>query len=464
MLNLPDTFIEKYQKLLGKEKAAALFESMNQETKKAYRINSLKAHQKVSYSNAQAVPFIPNAYYGEVKCEDPEWVSGTVYSQDPAAMFPAYLAQIEPGQKVLDLCAAPGGKTTALGEALQNAGLLVANEISSVRVKALRENLERWGISNDLITNDDSFALAKVFPEFFDVILVDAPCSGEGMFRKNPDAVSYWSPDYVLTCRKRQQEILTEAVKMLRPGGKLVYSTCTFSPEEDEEIVAWLVKTFQMTIEPTQVESKKISHGQARFVDDNLPELDRTLRLWPQDDLGEGQFVAVLRMPGESSPIDSKKEKKKKKKKRSALLNKDERDWVEKVLSNFNLPDFLTDWQSKALVSHDHVFIPAYKQSTKGLKVINNGVELGLLKKKRFEPGHQLAEVLAQVDQTQVVELQSNEEYRKYLHGETIRVKSELRGFVLVAYHDFIFSFGKITGNGVLKNFYPKGLRTMKGE
>lgn len=184
MLNLPDSFIEKYQKLLGKEKAAALFESMNQETKKAYRINSLKAHQKVSYSNAQAVPFIPNAYYGEVKGEDPEWVSGTVYSQDPAAMFPAYLAQIELGQKVLDLCAAPGGKTTALGEALQNSGLLVANEISSVRVKALRENLERWGISNALITNDDSFALAKVFPEFFDVILVKHHAAGRGCFVK----------------------------------------------------------------------------------------------------------------------------------------------------------------------------------------------------------------------------------------------------------------------------------------
>lgn len=463
MLDLPTEFIEKYQQLLGEEEAQKLVASLQTESKKAYRINSLKFKQKTPKSTDQPVPDIPHAYYGEVSSQDPEWVSGSVYSQDPAAMFPAYIAKVEPGENVLDLCAAPGGKTTALGEALKNKGLLVANEISATRVKALRENLERFGISNALITNNDSEALAKKFPNFFDTILVDAPCSGEGMFRKNPDAITYWSQDYVLTCAERQKDILTEAVKMLKPNGKLIYSTCTFSPEEDEAIVLWLVEKYGMTIEKANhVVSEKVSYGNPSFINSDLEDLKKTLRFWPQDNLGEGQFAAILRMPDEEVEVKSKK--KKKQKNRKGLTN-EEKGFVKKVLDHFNLPESLQNWEENACVRQDHVFIPAINHSElKGLKIVNNGVELGLLKKNRFEPGHQLAEVLGQVDQENVVELDSSEDYKKYLHGETLRVKTELRGFILVAREGFIFSFGKVTGNGVLKNFYPKGLRILKDE
>lgn len=459
MLNLPDTFKEKYRALLGEATFPKFIEALNEEPKKGFRLNTLKNQQNISYPTNKKVPNIPNAYYGAINGNDSEWVSGSVYSQDPAAMFPAFIAKAKPFDKVLDLCAAPGGKTTYLAESLKNQGLLVANEISANRVKILRENLERWGVSNALITNNDSYDLAKNFPDFFDLILVDAPCSGEGMFRKKPDAISYWSQDYVLTCQTRQKEILTNAVKMLAPGGKLVYATCTFAPEEDEAIVDWLCQEFNLSIiEPTLTDTKQISHGQAKYINSDNLNLNHTLRFWPQDDLGEGQFAAIL-VKNKQEEVVNQPKKKTKKKRNPLLLKDDQKELVAKVLNDFNLPPELKDWDKKTLVRNDHVFIPAYNGKLKDIKIVNNGLELGVLKKKRFEPGHHLAEVLGQVKQEKVIELNSNEEFKKYLHGETLRTKSSLRNFVLVSYHNLIFSFAKVTGNGVVKNFYPKGLR-----
>ena len=199
MLNLPAEFISKYQKLLGQGQAQELFDAMNQPAKKAFRINTLKGQREVSYSLNQPIPGLKNAYYGQINGQDPEAISGLVYSQDPAAMFPAMIADIHLGDKVLDLCAAPGGKSTFIAEQLKGKGLLVANEISNTRVKALRENLERWGVINALITSASPEKLVQPFTQFFDKIIVDAPCSGEGMFRKNTEAISYCSQDYVMT-------------------------------------------------------------------------------------------------------------------------------------------------------------------------------------------------------------------------------------------------------------------------
>lgn len=463
MLNLPASFKEKYINLLGKDKANEMFTALAQEPKKAFRINSLCQNQQVSYATSEPVPDMPNAYYGEISGQDPEWVSGTVYSQDPAAMFPAYVADVQPGMKVLDLCAAPGGKTTALGEKLKGQGLLVANEISASRAKILRENIERWGISNALVTNNDSASLAQKFPAFFDLVLVDAPCSGEGMFRKNPEAIKYWSPEYVLTCQERQKEILTEAVKMIKNGGSLVYSTCTFSPEEDEEIVSWLMQNYELKIQQIKkISSNKISCGHPEWTKSQFPALKNTLRFWPQDNLGEGQFVAVLYKPGQAETIKKTKKRRKKAKNKLALTAK-EKELVSKVLTKFNLPDNLKQWSVEVLVRKDHVFVPALKNfDLTGIHVLNNGVELGILKKNRFEPGHQLAEILGHIKQDQVLDLSNRTDYLSYLHGETVREKTDFSGFTLVSYQNKTFSFGKITGNGVLKNFYPKGLRILK--
>ncbi|QNQ80400.1 RsmB/NOP family class I SAM-dependent RNA methyltransferase [Lactobacillus sp. PV034] len=465
MLKLPTEFVEKYQKLLGLDESKKFFEAIEGENKKGFRLNPLKNDFKnVSYDLTHPVPGVDNAYYGNINGLSSEWTGGYVYSQDPSAMYPAQFAQVKPGEKVLDLCAAPGGKSTALAQALKGAGLLVANEISASRASNLRENLERWGASNVLVTNEDTESLAKVFPTYFDKIVVDAPCSGEGMFRKDPDAIQYWSQDYVLTCQKRQKDILNEAVKMLKPNGDLIYSTCTFSPEEDEEIVEWLSEKYNFKVLDLEKVAGMTS-GVPKWTLNNFTDVEKTGRFWFQNGVGEGQFVAYLRKPGNESSsdnLDKKSKKRKNKKNKDDLphLNKKERELVQKVLQDFTLPNSLTNWEKEALISKDHVFIPIIDPKViKNLRILNNGVELGLMKKNRFEPGHQLAEVLGQLPQKKVVELKDEAEYRAYLHGETVHSDLPYRGYVLVAFEGHIFSFGKVGNDNILKNYYPKGLR-----
>lgn len=462
-MSLPIEFVEKYKSLLGEEESSKFFTAINSPSKKGFRLNPLKNnYQDVQYSLKEPIEFTKDGYYGEISGRDSEWTGGYVYSQDPSAMYPAVSLNVKPGDKVLDLCAAPGGKSTALASLLDDTGLLVANEISKSRAKDLRENLERWGATNVVVTNESPDRLSKKLPHFFDKILVDAPCSGEGMFRKDPAATQYWSPDYVLTCQTRQKEILSEAMKMLKPDGEIVYSTCTYSPEEDEEIVAWLVENYPLEIEPLKLYSG-MSAGRPEWSKSNLPELKETVRLWFQNGVGEGQFVAHLKNIEENQEISTKaKKRKNKRQKKSTItrLNKDEISVVAKVLDNFALPSSLENWQNEVLQSNGHVFVPALAPGRlTELHVLNNGVELGLLKKKRFEPSHQLAEVLGQKEQKQLINFEDKAEYERYIHGETIKIDSNLRGFVLVAYQDHIFSFGKIGNDQILKNFYPKGLR-----
>ena len=459
MPKLPEDFIKKYTKLLGKSKADHLFKAINENSKNAYRINSLKENQTLSYDHNEKIPLIPNAYYGKISGKDPEWVSGTVYSQEPAAMFPAFFLEAQPGEKILDLCAAPGGKSTAIGVQLKGQGFLLANEISLSRAKILRENLERWGITNALVTSEKPEKLTKYFSQYFDKILVDAPCSGEGMFRKDPKAIEYWSQDYVLFCQQRQKEILSAAVQMLRPGGELIYSTCTFAPEENEQIVSWLTKTFGFTILPLKIDEQYIDHGHPEWSDNNI-ELAKTARFWPTANIGEGQYVAKLRLEGKKNAQSSGSTSKKSdhKKQLKSALTKSDMHLISSVLDRFNLPSAIENWQFKCQVHNNHVFIPALStNSASHLKILSNGIELGILKKKRFEPGHQLAMVLAAQEQNRVIDLGSSN-YFKYLHGEAIRTDSDETGFILVSFKHFILGFGKVS-NHIIKNYYPKGLR-----
>lgn len=463
MRKIPTEFINKYTELLGEKEATNFFKAIETEDNtKGFRLNSLKDNfEDVSYSLNKKVPFTENGYYGAVSGNDSEWLAGKVYSQDPSAMYPAQVAQIKPGEKVLDLCAAPGGKSTALVEKLKGDGVLVANEISTTRAKALRENLERWGATNSVVTNESPAHLAVNFKNFFDKIVVDAPCSGEGMFRKEPDAIKYWSQEYVLTCQTRQKEILNSAVEMLKPGGSLVYSTCTYSPEEDEQIVVWLVKEYGFKVLPIE-HYPGMSAGHPEW-GDNQEFLKNTVRMWFQDGIGEGQFVSLLQKPGTLTEIKQGKKKKNKKgkqKKNFEKIDKKELEQIKKVLNKFYLPKAMVDWENKIIKRADHVVLPALSPDLlENLHVLNNGVELGLLKKNRFEPSHALAEVLGQRTQAEEVNL-NEEEFKKFVHGESIKLTdNELKGFVLVSYQNNIFSFGKIGGDNILKNFYPKGLR-----
>ena len=459
MPKLPEDFIKKYSKLLGKQKADQLFNAISENSKNAYRINSLKEKQTLSYAQSEKIPLIPDAYYGKISGKDPEWVSGTVYSQEPAAMFPAFFLDAQPGEKILDLCAAPGGKSTAIGAQLKGQGFLLANEISLSRAKILRENLERWGVTNALITSEKPEKLSKYFSQYFDKILVDAPCSGEGMFRKDPQAIEYWSQDYVIFCQQRQKEILSAAVQMLKPGGELIYSTCTFAPEENEQIVSWLTKTFGFTIMPLKINEQYIDHGHPEWSDNNI-DLVKTARFWPTANIGEGQYVAKLSLDEKikDQTFTSTSKKSKHKKKLRNALTKSDIHLIAKVLDNFKLLPEIENWQVNCQVHNNHVFIPAINtNSDTHLKILANGVELGILKKNRFEPGHQLAMVLAGRKQNRVVDLSSNN-YLKYLHGETIKTDSDINGFILVSFKNFILGFGKIS-NHIIKNYYPKGLR-----
>lgn len=450
---LPQAFIDKYQKLLGSQ-AADLFKALTAgETKKAFRVNSLKAVSPQTVDLQTPVPGLMQAFYGQVHDTSSDWVSGTVYSQEPAAMFPAAVSGVQPGERVLDLCAAPGGKSTALAEKLRGQGLLVANEMNAKRAKILRENLERWGATNVVITNASPDQLATHFQEYFDCIVVDAPCSGEGMFRKDPVAMDYWSPDYVQTCQDRQKKILQSALQMLKPGGRLVYSTCTFSPEEDEQIAEWLLEQ-GLQIKPLQLTAGQ--PGRPDWTASQNPVLADTVRFWPQDGVGEGQYLAMFTRPGAPASVQIKRRKQK----RQPGLSKADQEVVKQALDNFILPaTWQLNWRNLQN-RHGHVVAPVLSdERLQGLHVLSNGVELGQLKPHRFIPSQQLAQVLGAAKQTQVLALHDEASFKAYLHGETIKTTSSLRGYVLVSYHDQIFSFGKIGNDQILKNFYPKGLR-----
>lgn len=257
-------------------------------------------------------------------------------------------------------------------------------------------------------------------------------------------------------CSSRQKEILNEAVKMLKTGGSLLYSTCTYAPEEDEKICAYLVNKLGFKLVKTKVNVGVPAWGE------NLAGIEYARRFWPQDEIGEGQFLAKFILSKASDTeenIDDFKQKNKKRRKKAGkkveIFTKAEKELVKELLASFNLPvsfDF-----SKAAKSNDHVYIPAV-EDTSQIKVLNNGLELGILKKGRFQPSQQLAQYLGQMQQERVVELQNQAEFEKYLHGETVKTEKKLKGFVLVSYQGKIFSFGKVAGQ-VVKNFYPKGLR-----
>ncbi len=376
-MNLPNDFVEKYQNLLGEE-APAFFEALQKEYQKGFRLNKKKVTNKQAVlpfvSLANPAPYSSQGYFGSVSGKTPLHQSGWVYSQEISAMLVAEVADITPGQKVLDLCAAPGGKTTRLGEKLAGKGVLVANEIFPKRAKVLSENIERYGLENVLVTNHAPKELEKTFSNYFDVIVVDAPCSGEGMFQKEPDALTQWSKEYVLACQKRQKEILTSAVKMLKPNGQLVYSTCTFAPEENEEIMDYLLDSGDFELEKIELPFADVSRGRKAF--SRYPEeIEKTVRLWPHVNQGAGHFVAKLRKKVTETSVEQEKvSKKKKQRKETPALSKEETVLWENFLKTFPLP--LNDGHLEVLKGHLWL-VPNELPPLNGLHYLRKGLYLG---------------------------------------------------------------------------------------
>jgi NOL1/NOP2/sun family putative RNA methylase len=354
--------------------------------------------------------------------------AGVYYLQEASAMAPVALLDPQPGDWVLDLCAAPGGKTTQIAGRLQGEGFLLCNEIHPKRARILSRNIERMGIANALVTNETPENLAKHYEELFDKVLIDAPCSGEGMFRKEEAAVTDWSQETVEMCAARQAQILDEGAKLVRPGGRLVYSTCTFAPEENEQAVAAFLARHP-EFSPEETVAPWFTAGE-----------NGSFRLWPHKLLGEGHFAAVLRKAGTPQPRQE--------------MPKGEKlpdSWVkfQKELG-IQLP------AGKAVSFGASLFwAPEQMPDIRGVRVLRPGLELCEVKKDRIEPAHALALYLPAAGVQQDVGADSNE-IKAYMHGETI--PTGRTGWCLVTVDGYGIGWGKGDGK-VLKNHYPKGLR-----
>ncbi len=455
MLQLPKDFIEKYKKLLENE-AQSFFDSLNEDTQKAFRINSLKLNYKdISMSLGEPIPFINNGYYGQIHGKSLEHQSGYVYSQDVSAMYVGQVVNAKPGEFILDLCAAPGGKSTHIAQQLNNEGLLVSNEINHKRAEILVENLERFGAKNVIILNESPENISQNFPPIFDKIIVDAPCSGEGMFRKNHDAIKYWHKDYPNECSVRQKNILSDVIKVLKPGGELIYSTCTFAPEEDEQVVQWILDNYR-TLRLANIEKcDGMDAGRPDFANGN-PELVKCVRLMPHHFKGEGQFIAKFESTEPQKVI--KKKKRKRNKQNNFQLNKTEFElWRQFIkpfsddLANQNIDNF------KVFNNHLYFYKNDWPDISK-LKFMRPGLYLGEFKKKRFEPSYALALTLNPEHTNKKIEF-TNDQWAKYLRGETVNIDVQvMNGWYLLTCNQKAFSFGKVV-NGIVKNFIPKKIR-----
>ena len=340
---------------------------------------------------------------------------------------------LKPGMRVLDLCAAPGSKSTQIAEALDHQGLLVANEIISSRAAILKENMERCGAANVIIVNNTPAEVAKAFPEYFDAVLCDAPCSGEGMFRKDPDAVTHWSPEHVSSCAARQSGILDDAAACVKPGGVLVYSTCTFSIEENEQnVISFLKRHPEFIAEPISAEGGRpgIMMGQGA---------EYTRRIYPMDG-GEGHFVARFRKCGEPAEITF------------PLMTSAP---VPKEVTAF-LNENLTE-QFPYLYVHNEVVYGGTAPFIvcRGLHLIRHQTMIGTIRRGRFEPSHGLA-MSSWTAMKQSVEL-SEEEYQSYRRGNTI-ARRGIKGWAAVTVKGMQAGLAKGDGT-ILKNHYPKAFR-----
>ena len=490
MVSLPQEFEEKMRGIL-REEFDDFRAGYELPRKFALRVNRDKISgdrfQEIAPFELTPIPWIDNGfYYGseDRPSRHPFYYAGLYYLQEPSAMTPANILPVEPGDRVLDLCAAPGGKTTELGAKLHGRGFLAANDISAPRTKALLKNVEVFGIPNSLILNEVPAKIAEIFPEFFDKILVDAPCSGEGMFRKDPDTARAWKPQKPIECAKIQKEIVLQAAKMLRPGGMLLYSTCTFSPEENEQMMAFLLKERpDFRIVPLENRYEGFGEGRPDLLSEEWcpaelwdrdefdyltleqrDSLKNCVRIWPHRMGGEGHFLALLKREGAadeervSSIIENTAPKASKKKKNSRSPEKSKA--VPNELEGFL--EFARDLRKDLELSRIEVrkgqvyYVPEESARVRGLIFLRNGLYLGELKKDRFEPSQAFAAALKKEEYAHTIDLkQDDERILRYLKGETIEIEpkeaSREKGWQLLCVEGCPLGWGKLV-NGLLKN------------
>lgn len=434
-MELPIQFLERMKEMLGTEYEEFLA-SYKKERAYGMRINTLKMEKE------EALKLLPFSLEPVLWCETgfyykeeerpgkhPFHEAGMYYIQEPSAMITAELAEITPGEQVLDLCAAPGGKSTQLACKMQGKGVLVSNEINPQRAAILSQNIERMGIKNAIVTNESPERLSKFLESFFDKIVVDAPCSGEGMFKKEPLAVSEWSEANVENCSRRQREILSYASAMLKPGGRIIYSTCTFSKQENEDVIQCFLS----------------EHPEYEVV--------QMHRIWPHKVKGEGHFAAVLQKAGEGMGQKGFG--------KAGKLEKGKLAQLEEFMNS----TLKTKLEGNLVTFGENLYLlPEQAPDLKGLKVLRPGLHLGSFKKNRFEPAHALSHALKPDECRHVLELSREEkEVEGFLRGEAIERLAEEKGWYLVCVEGLPLGFAKYS-NGMFKNHYPKGLRIVGWE
>ena len=466
---LPDAFVMRMRQLLGSE-CDAFFASYEKERALGLRVNTMKvpaevfARENQETFSLRPVSWCRDGFYYEQESRPgrhPYHEAGVYYIQEPSAMAVVSLLDPKPGERVLDLCAAPGGKTTHIASRLNGKGLLVSNEIHPARAKILSQNVERMGIGNAIVTNEDSGSLAEFFPEFFDCMVVDAPCSGEGMFRKDEQARNEWSEANVRLCAERQQEILDNAAKMLKPGGRMVYSTCTFAPEEDEDgIAAFLERHPEFSVVCLEKDEvpEGLSSGHPEWSRGHNPELQNTFRIWPHKSEGEGHYLALLRKNGTWTAEDGRKRKQPK-----YWNDKAGRSYVEEFLKKSLTAsdhDALEEGMDRLILFGDQLYqLPEGTPALDRLRVLRPGLHLGAFKTKRFEPAHALSHFLKPEQAVSVCRLEPEDpQVLDYLKGNTVKGEAGLSGWTLVCIGDYPLGWGKAV-SGTVKNHYPKGLR-----
>lgn len=499
MVNLPEEFEMKMKKLLGSEYEEFLA-SYDHPRNFGLRVNvdkiSPKEFEKIAPFHLTKIPWTENGYYYEeqdMPARHPFYYAGMYYLQEPSAMTPASRLVSKPGDRVLDLCAAPGGKATELGAHLHGKGVLVANDISASRAKALLKNIEVFGIRNSFVVNEVPAKLAENFPEFFDKILVDAPCSGEGMFRKDPAVAKVWDGNKPFECAKQQKEIITRAAQMLAPGGDMLYSTCTFSPEENEQVIQFLLDS-RDDMEIREIQPYEGFTPGCPEAANGTPDLKKCVRIWPHKMAGEGHFLALLhkKVPGETAGAQEND--------RNGHPNREtmvdeHKNQVEGTISDIKgigkpeikaLTEFFADvsmemnWKQVEVRKGQVYLVPEALGTRKGLVFLRNGLYLGEIRKDRFEPSQSFAMALKKKEYMAVIDLDySDVRVEKYLRGETLEVddivernlqkaeemhnakamKKRLeKGWQLVCVNGYPLGWGKLV-NGTLKNKYHAGWR-----
>ncbi len=459
-MNLPIEFEARMRALLGDEFLAFLA-AMDTENVRSLRVNTLKyTTEKLEAEGdlcCNKLPFCDEGYIFEHEHigSHPLHHSGAIYIQEPAAMaaVAAVAEKIKPGMKILDLCAAPGGKSTQAAAHLCGEGIIISNEIDRKRCKILAQNIERLGIRNAVVTNCDSAEIGATYNREFDLVIVDAPCSGEGMMRKNPLAVSEWSLQNVKMCAERQREILGNIASTVKGGGYLLYSTCTFAPEENEILLAsFLAENSDFHLVPVKEEVRAATaDGLTQYGED----MKLCRRFYPHVSRGEGQFIALLQRDV-TEEITVRAEKKKDKKEKSQKPDPNlpiVREFLTEVLTK---EGYLEAEKYELVYFEDENYYLAPKIATPR-SVKCPGVAVGSVQKGRIIPHHNFFTAYGDLFKRKIVLGSGDERVEKYLHGESIKTDIE-NGFAAVLYDTASMGGAKVTA-GEAKNYYPKGLR-----